>query len=226
MAQARAYARYHAGDPTGFWNGADAWRLPLQLAGPVEGAGEIQFPDPEEGVEADERREGDAGSARWHMRPDYTFARLPGETAERLLLTTPFTPRGRENLAAYLAGSVDRRGRPRLTLLSLPRDRLTIGPTQATRRILASPAVNRRLELLNRESRDLGRAAVNRTILGDARSVPIGDTLVHVQPIYLVAGGSGVPRLQLVTAYADGRVGYGTDLEGALRRITGPSLLP
>jgi uncharacterized membrane protein (UPF0182 family) len=138
-----------------------------------------------------------------------------------LMLVTPFTPRGRENLAGYLAGSVDGRGNPRLTLLSLPRDRLTIGPTQATRRILASPEVNRRLELLNRESRDLGRGAVNRTILGDARTVPIGHTLVHVQPIYLVAGGSGVPRLQLVTAYADGRVGYGRDLEAALRRITG-----
>jgi uncharacterized membrane protein (UPF0182 family) len=223
MAQARAYATYHADDATGFWNGADAWQLPLQLAGPVEGAGEIHFPHPKASVDADERREGDGSPARWHMRPDYLYARLPGDARERLMLVTPFTPRGRENLAGYLAGSVDGRGNPRLTLLSLPRDRLTIGPTQATRRVLASPAVNRRLELLNRESRDLGRGAVNRTILGDARTVPIGHALVHVQPIYLVAGGSGVPRLQLVTAYADGRVGYGRDLEAALRRITGPA---
>jgi uncharacterized membrane protein (UPF0182 family) len=79
--------------------------------------------------------------------------------------------------------------------------------------------VSRALELLNRESRDLGHGAVNRTILGDVRVVPIGDSLVHVQPIYLVAGGSGVPRLQLVIAAADGRVGYGRTLPAALRRI-------
>jgi uncharacterized protein len=214
-AQARAYAGYHASDPTGFWSGADAWQLPLQLAGPIEGAGEIHFPDPRENFEATD----DARHARWPMRPDYLFARLPGDTHERLMLVTPYTPRGRQNLAAYLAGSIDGDGTPRLTLLSLPRDRLTIGPTQATHRILAHPEVSRRLELLNRESRDLGRAAVNRTILGDARLVPIGGTLVHVQPVYVVAGGNGLPRLQLVTAYADGRVGYGRDLEAALRRV-------
>jgi len=217
-AQARVYATYHASDPAGFWNGADAWQLPWQLAGPVEGAGEIHFPDPEDSVDPDERGD-DEPPVRWRMRPAYLYAGLPGDAQRRFMLVTPFTPSGRENLAGYLAGSVDETGEPRLTLLSLPRDQLAIGPTQATRHILADPAVNRRLELLNRESRDLGRGAVNRTILGDARLVPIGDTLVHVQPIYLVAGGSGVPRLQLVTAYADGRVGYGRDLAAALRRI-------
>jgi uncharacterized membrane protein (UPF0182 family) len=222
-AQIRAYATYHADDPTGFWNGADAWQRPLQLAGPVEGAGEIHFPDPADGADADEEREGHIAPARWQMRPDYLFARLPGDAAERLMLVMPFSPRGRENVVAYLAGSVDGDdGAPRLSLLSLPRDRLTIGPSQATRRILANPRVNDRLELLNRESRDLGRAAVNRTILGVARVVPVGDTLVYIQPVYLVAGGGGVPRLQLVTVYVDGRVGYGRDLATALHRAVAP----
>jgi len=214
LTQAKVYATYHADDPTALWNGADAWQLPLQLAGPVEGAGEIHFPDPRPTV-----KEGDGRlPARWRMRPEYLLARLPGEMRERLLLTIPFTPRGSENLAAYLAGAIGSDGRPRLTLLALPRDRLTMGPTQATRRILATPQVSRRLELLNRESRDLGSGAVNRTIVGDARSVPIGNTLVHVQPIYVAAGGSGVPQLQLVTVSVDGRVGFGADLATALRR--------
>ena len=214
-AQARVFARYHAGDATAFWNGSDAWQLPLQLAGPVENAGEIHFPDPE----ANDERGDDEPPPRWKMHPAYVLARLPGRTRERLLLVTPFTPRGRENLAGYLAGWVDAAGTPRLSLASLPRDQLAIGPTQATRQALATPAVSRALELLNRESRDLGHGAVNRTILGDVRVVPIGESLVHVQPIYLVAGGSGVPRLQLVIAAADGRVGYGRTLPAALRRI-------
>ena len=115
-------------------------------------------------------------------------------------------------------GSLDDAGRPRLVALSLPRDRLTLGPAQATRRILANPEISRRLQLVNRESRDLGKAAVSRTVLGAPRVVPVGDALVHVQPVYLSAGGEGVPRLQLVTAYANGRVGSGPDLESALRR--------
>jgi uncharacterized membrane protein (UPF0182 family) len=213
LTQAKVYATYHAVDPTAFWNGADAWQLPLQLAGPVEGAGEIHFPDPLRNLASD-----DGLPAQWHMQARYLLARLPGDASERLILATPFTPRGRENLAGYLAGSLDAAGLPQLTLLDVPPDQPELGPTQATRRILASPRVSRRVELLNRESRDLGRAAVNRTIVGAARSVPIGNTLVHVQPLYVVAGGSGVPQLQLVTVCIDGRVGYGRTLAAALRR--------
>jgi len=214
-AQARVYATYHADDSTGFWNGSDAWQPAWQLAGPVEEAGEIKFPDPEERLDADERERG-LTADRWRSRPGYLLGRLPGDREERLMLTLSFTPRGRQNLVSYLAGSVDQTGRPRLTVLSLPRERLEIGPTQATREVLASPAVSRRLELLNRESRDLGRNSVNRTVLGTPRVVPLGRSLVHLQPVYVTAGGSGLPRLQLVTAYANGRVGYGRDPEAAV----------
>jgi uncharacterized membrane protein (UPF0182 family) len=217
-AQARVYATYHAGDATGFWNGSDAWQPSGQLAGPVEEAGEIKFPDPEERLDADERKEG-AATGRRQSRPGYLLGRLPGDRQQRFMLTLSFTPRGRENLVSYLAGSVDGRGEARLTVLSLPRHRLAIGPTQATREVLASPAVSRRLELLNRESRDLGHNSVNRTVLGTPRLVPLGRALVHLQPIFVTAGGSGLPRLQLVTAYANGRVGYGRDAEAAVRSL-------
>ena len=217
-AQADIYATYHADDTTGFWNGADAWQAPVQISGPIEDAGEIQFPDPEQRLDPDEREDLD----RWVMRPRYLLVRLPGDDTERFVLASPYTPRGRQNLVSYLAGSIDTAGRPRLTALSLPRDRLAVGPAQATRGILASGPVSRRLQLVNRESRDLGRAAVSRTILGTPRVIPVGDTLVHVQPIYVTAGGGGVPRLQLVTVHANGRVGYGRDLEAALERVVGP----
>jgi uncharacterized membrane protein (UPF0182 family) len=217
--QARAYATYHASDPTAFWNGSDVWQPSTQVAGPVEDAGEIQFPDPEENVDEDERREGNATPEDWRMQSGYLLARFPGDRRERFMLGASFSPRGRQNLVGYLAGSVDRSGRPQLMLLSLPRDRLTVGPSQATREVLATPAVSRRLELLNRESRDLGRNSVNRTVLGAPRVVPLGDALVHVQPVYVIAGGSGLPRLQLLTAYANGRVGYGRDLTTALQRL-------
>jgi uncharacterized membrane protein (UPF0182 family) len=63
---------------------------------------------------------------------------------------------------------------------------------------------------------------VSRTTLGAPRIVPIAGTLVYVQPLFLSAGGQGVPRLQLVTTFANGRVGYGATLAEALRRMLPP----
>jgi uncharacterized membrane protein (UPF0182 family) len=199
-AQARVLETYHADDVTSFWNGADAWRRAHGLAGPVEDIGELRFPHADDDT---------------IVPPAYTLARLPGDPDERLHLTTAFTPLGREGMVGYLAGSADGVS-TRLTLLSLPREQPAPGPSQATRQILADPGVERTLQLLNRESRDLGRAAVNRTVLGAPRTVPLGGTLVHVQPVYVTAAGSGFPRLQLVTVWVNGRVGYGPGLREAL----------
>jgi uncharacterized protein len=221
-AQLAVYESYHATDPDAFWAGVDTWLQPLQLAGPVEAAGEIHFPDPARLVDPDERR---AATAAWEMPAHYLLARLPGEKTEHFVLTMPFTPRGRNNLVGYLAGWLDDEGHPRLTLLSLPRDRLTAGPAQATRRILSNAAVDSDLQLLNRESRDLGNAAVLRVILGAPRIVPLAGQLIQVQPAYVSAGGNGIPKLQLVTVYANGRVGFGSSARQALQRAlrAGPS---
>ncbi|MEA2444128.1 MAG: uncharacterized protein QOJ12_1420, partial [Thermoleophilales bacterium] len=212
-AQVEAYQAYHATNATGFWNGADAWQRPLRLAGSADAVGQIRFPSP--GDSSNNNTPPD----HWLMQPEYLLARLPGDDRERLMLGMPFTPEGRHNMVGYLAGSLDGLGRPRLTLLSLPRDKLFVGPAQATRRILASSGVNKAVELLNKESRDLGKSAVNRTVLGIPRVIPVGDTLLHVQPIYVTAGGSTLPRLQLVTVQANGRVGYGNDLRSALKMV-------
>ena len=218
-AQREVYRTYHAVDATAFWTGADAWDRPLQIAGPIERAGEIHFPNPERSLDPDERKESGVTAESWRMQPAYQLARLPGDTRERFLVASGFTPHGRHNLVGYMAGWVDARGRLRLTALSLPRDRLTLGPAQATRRILASADISKRLDLLNRETRDLGQAAVQRTVLGVPRVLPLGEQLVVVQPVYTSAGGDGVQRLELVAVHANGRVGYGDDVEAALRQV-------
>ena len=152
------------------------------------------------------------------MRPYFLLARLPGERRERFMLTTVFTPHSQENLSGYLTGRIDARARPRLTQLSLPRSRLVLGPSQVSRQILATEAVGDRLRLLNQETTDLGQTAVNTVELSEPRVLPIGDSFLYVQPIYVTAQGSGVTRVRLVTVYLNGRVGYGKTLDEALRQ--------
>jgi uncharacterized protein len=150
------------------------------------------------------------------MRPYFLLARRPGDDTERFMLTTVFTPHSQENLSGYLTGTMDG-GRPHLTELTLPRERLVLGPSQVSRQILATPGVGNKLRLLNQETADLGTQAVNAVELSEPRVVPIADSFLYVQPIYVTAQGSGVTRVRLVTVYLNGRVGYGKTLHEALR---------
>jgi uncharacterized membrane protein (UPF0182 family) len=201
-AQSAVWATYHANDVTDFYTKADAWQRPAELSGPVQKVGAIRFRSKRESP---------------RMRPYFLLARLPGERRERFMLTTVYTPNSQENLSGYLTGTMDA-GRPRLMQLSLPRSRLVLGPSQVSRQILATPAVNDRLRLLNQETTDVGKNSVNAVELSEPRVVPIGDSFLYVQPIYVTAQGSGVTRVRLVTVYLNGHVGYGRNLPQALRR--------
>ena len=74
------------------------------------------------------------------------------------------------------------------------------------------------MRLLNQETTDLGSRAVNTVELSQPRVLPIGDSFLYVQTIYVTAQGTGVTRLRLVTVYLNGRVGYGSTLDKALER--------
>jgi uncharacterized protein len=207
-AQSQVWATYHMDNVDDFYTKADSWQRPAELSGPVQKVGAIRFRYKRESP---------------RMRPYFLLARLPGDRRERFMLTTVYTPHSQENLSGYLTGTMDQ-GRPRLTQLTLPRERMVLGPSQVSRQILATPAINDRLRLLNQETSDLGNNAVNAVELSEPRVIPIGDSFLYVQPIYVTAQGSGVTRVRLVTVFLNGRVGWGRNLQEALRRAqAGPA---
>jgi uncharacterized membrane protein (UPF0182 family) len=209
-AQSRIWATYHSRDVDDFYTRVDAWKRPADVSGPIQKVGTLTTR---------------ARNRAPRMRPAYVLARVPGERRKRFMLTTVFTPYSEENLTGYLAGSVDASGRPHLTQLSLPRSRRVLGPSQISRQILASPGVNDRLRLLNQETTDLGDRAVNTVEISDPRVVPLGDSFLYVQSVYVTAQGTGITRLRLVAVFLNGHVGYGKDLDEALGRAgAAPSL--
>jgi uncharacterized membrane protein (UPF0182 family) len=209
-AQSRIWATYHIKNVDDFYIRADAWKRPGDVSGPIQRVGDVR------------QRVTPDGRAR-SLGPDYVLARLPDQHRQQLMLAAMFTPYSEENLSGYLTGTLDALGRPSLTQLSLPRSRRVLGPFQVSRQILASPGVSGRLRLLNQETTDLGERSVNIIEIGDPRVVPIGDSFLYVQSIYLSARGTGASRLRLVTVYLNGRVGYGRTLDAALHSAGAPS---
>jgi len=203
-AQSRVWMTYHMHNVDDFYIRADAWKRPADVSGPIQRVGSL-------------RNHAVSGKPTRRLRPDYVLARLPAQRRQQFMLTTMFTPYSEENLSGYLTGTLDALGHPSLTQLSLPRSRRVLGPSQVSRQILASPGVSGRLRLLNQETTDLGERSINIVEISDPRVVPIGDSFLYVQTIYVTARASGASRLRLVTVFLNGRVGYGKSLDDALR---------
>jgi len=193
------YASYHIGNPDDFYSKEDFWALP------DDRAGEIRRQEDTGGLAA-------ANSVK--ARPYYLLTKLPKGTAPEFVLVMPFTPNGKENMVSYLAAQSDKGAYGNLTLFSLDRSRTILGPTQVNARILATPSISSDLSLLNQQG--------SRVILSNLLVVPVDESLLYVQPIFVQGSApNSFPLLQRVAVFYNNQVGYADNLEDAIREVVG-----
>lgn len=149
--------------------------------------------------------------------PYYTTLQMPGATKPTFSLTTPFVPRGgRENLSAF--ASVNSTAGPdygKITVLQLPRSTNIAGPSQVASNFEAKPEVANALSLLRQGGSDV--------VLGNLLTLPVGNGLLYVQPVYVRATGnaSAYPLLQKVLVSFGDVIGFDSSLKGALDQVFG-----
>ena len=191
------YASYHIGNPDDFYSKEDFWALP------DDRAGEIRRQDSGGGLTA-------ATSVK--ARPYYLLTKLPISTDPEFVLVMPFTPNGKENMVSYLAAQSDPANYGQLTLFSLDRATTILGPTQVNARILATPQVSSDLTFLNQQG--------SRVLLSNLLVVPVKDSLLYVQPIFVQsAAPNSFPLLQRVAVFLNNQVGYADTLEDAIGEV-------
>ena len=191
------YASYHIGNADDFYSKEDFWALPDDRSGEI-------------------RRQEDTGglaaATSVKARPYYLLTKLPGRPAPEFVLVMPFTPNGKENMVSYLAAQADPADYGSLTLFSLDRSRTILGPTQVNARILATPAISSSLTLLNQQG--------SRVILSNLLIVPVEDSLVYVQPIFVQGSApNSFPLLQRVAVFYNNQVGYADNLTDAIAQV-------
>jgi uncharacterized protein len=191
--QANRYAAYHITAAKDFYSKQDFWALPEDRSGQIR---------PSLGAGATPR-----------MRPYYLLVRLPGEGREHFVLVMPFTPNNKQNMVAYMAARSDPDGYGKLTLFNLPRSRTVFGPTQVNAQILADPDVAKELTLFNQQG--------STVTLGNLLTVPIGSSLLYVQPIFIQASQGAIPELRRVAAFLSNRLGYTATLEDSIAQVLG-----
>lgn len=184
--QSNLYTTYHMEAPEDFYHREDQWQIPAV----TRADGSVPF-----------------------MR--HLVMRLPDESAAEFIYMVPFTPRGKDNLAAWMVARNDGEAYGKLRVYHLSRQTLVFGPTQITNRINQDTEVSRQVTLWDQ--------AGSRVIRGDLLVIPIEQSLLYVQPLYLQAEGGKIPELKRVIVAYQNQVIMRETLDGALAELFGGS---
>ena len=147
------------------------------------------------------------------MEPYYTIMRLPGEAKEEFVLLTLFNPSRRDNMIAWLAARSDPPHYGRLVVYVFPKEKNIYGPRLIDARIDQDPIISRQLSLWNQRG--------STVIRGSLLAIPIEQSLIYVQPLYLAAEQGALPELRRVTVVYGNQIAMEPTLEQALVTIFG-----
>jgi hypothetical protein len=153
------------------------------------------------------------------LRPYYVQMRIPGESDEEFVLFIPFTPEGREIMVAWMAAKSDPDSYGEVSSFELPAGQNILGPTQAFSAINQDREFSSERTLLGQTGSDV--------VFGNLLVVPIGDSFLYVQPVFVVSRQrNAFPELKRVVVVNGGQVGIGTTLEEALADVLGGEVAP
>jgi uncharacterized membrane protein (UPF0182 family) len=190
------YATYHMGNPETFYHREDQWQVP---GAPAVSQSSVSEREPGVGRVAGE-------SFLRHM-----VMRLPGSATPEYILMRPFTPRQKDNLAAWMVARNDGAEYGKLAVYQFPRQSLVFGPNQIANRINQDTEVSRQISLWDQRGSEVLR--------GELLVIPIEGSLLYVQPLYLRAQGGRIPELKRVVVAQEGEVAMAETLDGALRAL-------
>jgi uncharacterized protein len=152
------------------------------------------------------------------MQPYYVIMRLPNQPREEYILMLPMVPRGRDNMISWLAARCDGDQYGKLIEYSFSKEKLIYGPYQIQARINQNPEISRQISLWNQMG--------SRVILGNLLVIPIEDSLLYVEPLYLRAENGQLPELQRVIASYSDRVVMADNLDLTMAALFKPGEAP
>jgi hypothetical protein len=139
--------------------------------------------------------------------------RLPEEERAEYIFMTPYTPRQKDNLAAWMVARSDGENYGQLVVYRFPKQSLIFGPRQIVNRINQDTEIARQITLWDQRGSEV--------IRGELLVIPIERSLIYVQPLYLRAEGGQIPELKRVVVAHQNQVVMSETLESGLAVLFG-----
>jgi uncharacterized membrane protein (UPF0182 family) len=189
--QGEVFGLYHTQSARVFFQREDAWSVAQQV-----------------GLDDQNKKQTQS------IEPYYVLMQLPGEQVRNeFALILPFTPANRNNMIGWMAGRSDGEDYGKLLAYNFPKSRLIDGPLQIEARIDQNAQLSAQFSLWNQQG--------SRVLRGHLLVIPIGKSLLYVEPIYLKAESSPMPELRLVVLATQERLGFGQSFNEAMSSLFG-----
>ncbi|MFH1409039.1 MAG: UPF0182 family protein, partial [Nanoarchaeota archaeon] len=143
--------------------------------------------------------------------PYYIIMKLPDEDKAEFILMTPFTPIKKDNMVGWLAARMDGEHYGKLLLFQFPKDSLFFGPSQIEAKIDQDSEISQELTLWSQRGSSV--------IRGNLLVIPIGGSIIYIEPLYLQSEKGQLPELKRVIVSDGTRVVMEQRLDLALLRL-------
>jgi uncharacterized membrane protein (UPF0182 family) len=181
--QSTMFSVFHMTNPAVFYNKEDQWEVPSTE---------------EEGRNVP-------------MEPYYTIMKLPGESGAEYIQMLPYTPRQKDNLAAWMVARSDGDHYGKLMVFQFPKQTVVYGPRQIAARIRQDQVISPQITLWNQQGSEV--------IQGTLLTIPVEEALLYIRPLYLRAAGGRIPELKRVIVAYQNQIVMEETLEEALDRL-------
>ena len=146
-----------------------------------------------------------------YVRSYYLVTNLPDEKQDEFILIMPFTPYKKNNMISFLVAKCDMPNYGELKLYTLPKEKLSYGPLQIEARIDQDPEISKQLTLWSQKGSSV--------IRGNMLAIPIEESILYIEPLYLKAESSEMPELKrVIVSFAD-KIIMEKDLASAIEKI-------
>ena len=145
------------------------------------------------------------------VEPYYVMWQAPGSKTAEFILMLPFTPKNRQVMIGWIAGMCDPANYGRLLAYKFPKEERILGPQQVETKIDQDGFLSAQLSLWNQQG--------SRVIRGNTLVIPIDNSLLYVEPIYLQAEAAAYPELRLVAVMHGDNLSYAETFEKALQGL-------
>jgi len=200
--QSDMYRDYHMIDPRVFYADEDPWVIPTDSSTTPRVA-TLRGEFTEIGFKP--------------MLPYYLLMNLPGETDLSYLIFQPFNPENRPNMQSFLVADADPENYGQLIDFRLPKGEFVDGPSQVATRINQDPDISQIFTLLDQQGSSV--------IKGNLFVVPINQSVLYYQPIYLQGEQNPLPEFKFVVVVFQDRIIMEETLSEALNSIFGEGIL-